>query len=226
MGSPTFSAQYQQNPVYDQGNFIRPHWFGRYEGPIARTEFQLVVQSWDTAMTAEPTSDFTVCTTWGFRNSKWHLLHVLRRRLEYPDIKRAIQGQHRDWQPELILIEDAATGTPLFQELSREGMRMIAACRPDIGKEERVIAQSAKLEAGLVLIPQSADWLEDFLHEARAFPSGRYDDQVDSMTMFLWWTTCYGGLCWQRRMLNDGRPPGPINGERPRGYSYRSRRQA
>ena len=28
--------------------------------------FQMVVQSWDTAVTAEPKSDFSVCTTWGY----------------------------------------------------------------------------------------------------------------------------------------------------------------
>ncbi len=215
MGSPTFSAQYQQKPVYGEGNLLRIEWFGSYRAPVPREEFQYVVQSWDTAMTAEPTSDFTVCTTWGFRNSHWYLLEVLRRRLEYPDIKRSIRNLHQRWQPELILIEDAATGTPLYQELYREGMHMLVPCRPDISKEARVIAQSAKLEAGLVLIPETAGWREDFLHEVRAFPSGRYDDQVDSMTLFLWWTSCHGGLCWQGRMQNGGRP---------RGYTPRNRR--
>jgi predicted phage terminase large subunit-like protein len=92
---------------------------------------------------------------------------------------------------------------------------MLVPCRPDISKEARVIAQSAKLEAGLVLIPETAEWREDLLHEVRAFPSGRYDDQVDSMTLFLWWTSCHGGLFWQGRMQNGGRP---------RGYTPRNRR--
>jgi predicted phage terminase large subunit-like protein len=215
MGSATFSAQYLQDPVYGEGNLLRPEWFGSYEAPIAREHFLYVVQSWDTAMTAEPTSDFTVCTTWGFRDAKWYLLDLLRRRLEYSDIKRAIIRQRQRWQPALILVEAAATGIPLVQELSREGMEEIDFCRPNVDKMTRVIAQSAKLEAGLVLIPEAAEWRDDFLHEIRAFPIGRYDDQVDSLTQFLWWTSCGGGLAWQERMQNGGRPRGHM-------YTYRS----
>jgi predicted phage terminase large subunit-like protein len=39
-----------------------------------------------------------------------------------------------------------------------------------------------------VLIPESASWLEDFLAEILAFPNGRHDDQIDSLSQFLAWT--------------------------------------
>ena len=56
-------------------------------------------------------------------------------------------------------------------------------------KVDRMVAQSAKIEAGHVLLPKEADWLDTFLHELLAFPTGRHDDQVDSVSQFLKWSS-------------------------------------
>jgi phage terminase large subunit-like protein len=42
-------------------------------------------------------------------------------------------------------------------------------------------------EAGSVLFPSKAPWLSDFISELLAFPSGRHDDQVDSLSQALTW---------------------------------------
>ncbi len=44
----------------------------------------------------------------------------------------------------------------------------------------RMSAQSAKIEAGYVLLPERAPWLQDFQTEILQFPHGRHDDQVPS----------------------------------------------
>jgi phage terminase large subunit-like protein len=46
-----------------------------------------------------------------------------------------------------------------------------------------------KIEGGQVHLPREAPWLADFLQEVLAFPNGRHDDQVDSMTQFRQWTS-------------------------------------
>jgi hypothetical protein len=46
-----------------------------------------------------------------------------------------------------------------------------------------------KFEAGRILLPKEAVWLADFEGELFAFPSGRHDDQVDAMLLFLDWYT-------------------------------------
>lgn len=43
------------------------------------------------------------------------------------------------------------------------------------------------MEAGQVYVPTDAPWLPDFQQELLAFPSSRYDDQVDSVSQFLIW---------------------------------------
>ena len=54
-------------------------------------------------------------------------------------------------------------------------------------KADRMVAQSAKIETGHVHLPKRADWLDSFLLELLAFPNGRHDDQVDSVSQFLNW---------------------------------------
>jgi hypothetical protein len=36
---------------------------------------------------------------------------------------------------------------------------------------------------------------------------------VDSLTQFLWWTGCLGGMKWQERMQNGGRPPAGLQAD-------------
>ena len=80
------------------------------------------MQSWDTANKATELSDFSVCTTWGILGKNLYLLEVLRRRMEYPELKRAVRDQHALFRPSVVLIEDKASGTQLIQELVADGL--------------------------------------------------------------------------------------------------------
>ena len=46
-------------------------------------------------------------------------------------------------------------------------------------------AQSFRIEAGQVHLPADAAWLDEYLLELLAFPYGKHDDQVDSITQAL-----------------------------------------
>jgi hypothetical protein len=50
---------------------------------------------------------------------------VFRKRLGYPDLKRAVREQAGAFDPQTIMIEDKASGTQLIQELVNEGMHAI-----------------------------------------------------------------------------------------------------
>jgi predicted phage terminase large subunit-like protein len=185
IGPREFSAQFQQNPVAPEGNLIRLEWFGSYDELLERHEYCSIIQSWDTALSDEPTADCSVCTTWGFFDRRWHLLDVLRERLAFPDLRRAVLRQHRLWNPEVVLIEDAGTGTALWQEFRSSRELRPVMCSATRDKETRLIGVTGQLEAGVCVLPAEAPWLEQFQRELRAFPYGRHDDQVDSMTQFL-----------------------------------------
>ena len=47
-------------------------------------------------------------------------------------------------------------------------------------KKEKAV--SKRCEAGNILLPMSAPWLDVFRNELKAFPNGTHDDQVDSFS--------------------------------------------
>jgi len=60
-------------------------------------------------------------TSWGIKGKDLYLLHVLRRRMEYPELKRAVCEQCAAFAADVVLIEDKASGTQLIQELIEQG---------------------------------------------------------------------------------------------------------
>lgn len=59
-------------------------------------------------------------------------------------------------------------------------------------KEVRFNAACAPIEAGQVLLPREAPWLADFRRELMGFPRTVHNDQADSVSQFLNWTTGAG----------------------------------
>ncbi len=116
-----------------------------------------------------------------------YLLHVFRKRLDYPELKRAVRGQAEAYEPQTILIEDKASGTQLIQELVSEGMHAIQRYEPTMDKIMRMHSVTSTIENGFVHIPDKAPWLQEYLHELATFPKGKYDDQADSTSQALDW---------------------------------------
>ena len=185
MGSHAFSAQYQQDPLPLDGELLRWSWFRTYREPPDRQAGDLVTQSWDTASKAEEIHDWSACTTWLRRGADHYLLDVWRGRLDYPSLKRQVVALARRWRADVVLIEDKGSGTQLIQDLRAEGVIRPIAILPEGDKRTRFYTQCAKIEAGHVLLPESAPWLDAFRRELLQFPHGRHDDQVDSVSQYL-----------------------------------------
>ena len=166
---------------------IKAAWFKSYEANEQPDPFDRIVQSWDTANKATELSDFSVCTTWGLKGKDLYLLHVLRRRMEYPELKRAVREQCEAFGATVVLIEDKASGTQLIQELVQQGLHAVTRYQPQSDKIMRMHAQTATIENGFVHLPKEAGWLAEYLHEMTVFPRGRHDDQVDSTAQMLDW---------------------------------------
>lgn len=184
LGSEAFAAQYQQTPVPAGGNLFRREWIRYYDEAPTRDKSTRVIQSWDTASKTEAQNDFSVGTTWAYKEGKYYLLDVIRGKYEFPDLKAKALNAARAWKPSRVLIEDAGVGAGLIAELKREGVSAIGV-RPENSKLARASVQTAKFEAGQVLLPRRAPWLSDLQAELLAFPAGRHDDQVDSIVQML-----------------------------------------
>ena len=116
-----------------------------------------------------------------------YLLDVLRRRQEYPELKRAGREQNERLRPDVVLIEDKASGAQLIQQLVAEGLDGVTRYRPQSDKIMRMHAHIAMIENGSVHLPEAAPWLAQYLAELRVFPNGKHDDQVDTTAQMLDW---------------------------------------
>jgi predicted phage terminase large subunit-like protein len=190
MGSTAFEAQYQQAPVPALGNVFKAHWF-----KVTPPEFRLedggnIIQSWDTAIKTADGNSFSVCVTALVRASQVYVIDVWRGRLEFPDLRRKAIELARLHTARTLLIEDRASGQQLIQTLRSEephGVPLPLAQSPSNDKLSRAEGVSSIIEAGQLFLPNEAHWLGEFKSELLAFPSGRYNDQVDALTQLLEW---------------------------------------
>jgi len=210
IGAYNFAGQYQQTPAPAGGGMVKEAWFRRYRPEERPATFDQIVQSWDTANKPSELADHSICTTWGVKGPHFYLLNVLRKKLDFPNLKRAEREQGDLFSPTTILIKDKASGTQLIQDLIDGGLSRVTRYKPDGDKFMRPHAQTATIENGFVHLPETAHWLADYLHELTMFPAGRHDDQVDSTPQALAWTKIRppgsGWLEYYRDLFERGEP--------------------
>jgi len=192
-----WNAQYQQNPTSEEGAIIKRDWWQLWEHdepPICH----YVIQSYDTAFSKKETADYSAITTWGvFRpTDQSHadmtpggdaivLLDAQKGRWDFPELKAVAQEQYAEYQPDMVLIEAQASGTPLTHELRAMGIPVVNY-RPSRGNDKmtRVHAVSPVFEAGMVWAPDRV-FAEEVIEECAAFPFAPNDDYVDTTTQAI-----------------------------------------
>jgi predicted phage terminase large subunit-like protein len=193
MGDYAFSAQYQQRPSPLGGGIVKWSWFNFYERLKHRMHAEYVVQSWDTATTANESSDWTVCTTWYCIEGGLYLVDLHRAKYEFPQLTGKIFEMAQRFEATDVIVESAGAGQALVQQIQQKINQMshrpfmLSWSNPRQDKATRLMSQSPEIEAGRVYLPTEADWLDLFRAELLDFPNGANDDQVDSLTLFLEW---------------------------------------
>jgi predicted phage terminase large subunit-like protein len=188
-GSMLFAAQYQQQPVPPEGNIVHSGWLKRYT-TADLPEGGEVIQSWDTANKDGIFNDYSVCITARVQSNHIYLLNVWRKKVQFPDLRKAAVAQAQAYRATVMLIEDQASGEQLLQELRKyptAGVPAPIGRRPESDKVTRLAGVSAMIEAGQLYLPEEAPWLADFEHELLAFPASRHFDQVDALSQLLAW---------------------------------------
>jgi hypothetical protein len=89
------------------------------------------------------------------------------------------------WRPDRLLIEDAASGQSLIQELRQSSRLPVMPIKVGSDKVSRAHAVTPMIESGRVYLPEAAPWLSDFIDELSSFPAAAHDDQTDSLTQAL-----------------------------------------
>lgn len=207
-----FQAQYMQNPKSDESAIVkREFWriwgqrkIRKQDGseelsdidhnlPPPKCEY--VIQSWDTAYTANTRSDYSACVTLGVfltrsENDKeiYNLivLDAAKWKLEYTDLKIKALEKYKQFQPDTCIIEAKAAGLPLVNDMRKMGIPMsdYTPTSRTGDKMSRVNAVSDLFASGYIWVPPR-HWAESLMEEFALFPNGEHDDLVDSMTQAL-----------------------------------------
>lgn len=183
-----WSAQHQQDPIPETGALCNPRWFGEYEElPV----LEQVVTSVDSAFSESDVSDPWAVITFGLHQGLIYVLDVRVRQCNYPDGKRMVLAAMAAHSSDLLLIEDAASGQALVDDLRVDYPQIaVVPIKPRGTKTQRFAAVTPLIEAGRVVLPKYASWKTDYITELCGFPFAPHDDQVDATSQFLqWWKT-------------------------------------
>jgi len=186
-------AQYQQQPTSDVSAIIKREWWKIWEDddpPFC----EFLIQSWDTAFLKTERSDYSACTTWGVfyrpddtgrEQANIILLNAFKKRMEFPELKQRAMEEYKEWEPDAMIIEAKASGSPLIFELRAMGIP-VQEFTPTRGNDKiaRLNAVADIFASGRVYIPNTS-WAEELVEEVASFPSGEHDDLVDSMSQAL-----------------------------------------
>ena len=188
-----WQAQYQQQPTSDVNAIVKREWWRNWEddNPPA---CEFIIQSWDTAFLKTQRSDYSACTTWGvfyqdddagFSQANLILLNAIKKRMEFPELKQRAFEEWKEWEPDALIVEAKASGTPLLFELRAMGIP-VQEYTPSKGNDKiaRLNAVADIFASGRVWVPGTR-WADELVEEVASFPSGEHDDLVDSMTQAL-----------------------------------------
>jgi predicted phage terminase large subunit-like protein len=185
-----WNAQYLQNPTAEEGAIIKREWWNVWDHddpPVV----DYVIQSYDTAFTKSERADYSAITTWGVfypdegDEAAIILLDSEKGRWEFPELKDAAMRLYEEFEPDMVLIEQKASGTPLTQDLRKMGIP-VSGFTPGRGADKfsRMNACAPVFESGMVWCPDTR-WAEEVIEECASFPNGEHDDLADSMTQAI-----------------------------------------
>ena len=185
-----WNAQYMQKPTSEEGALIKREWWKIWEKETP-PECEFIIMSLDAAQEATNRADYNALTTWGvFYNEETQnfaiiLLNAIKKRMEYPELKKLVLEEYREWQPDAFMVEKKSNGSALYQEFRRMGVP-VGEFTPGKGQDKiaRVNAVSDLFASGIVYAPDHR-WAKEVIEECNDFPAGTNDDLVDSTTLAL-----------------------------------------
>lgn len=192
-----WNSLYCGRPVDVGGGVLKSDYITRYDKLPNINEpdsgIRRVTISVDSAIKATERHDWTVLTVW-IENSdgRHYLADVIRQRVEFNELVKLVDRVALHWRANAILVEDKGSGTQYIQvrgatSATPSGIPVIPISAQVQSKEFRFDAITPMFSQGLVLLPKNAHWLPAYEREILTFPTGTFDDQVDSTSQYLEW---------------------------------------
>jgi len=178
-----FAAQHMQDPTPKGGAMFKEEWWVRYPAPPAT--FEYTIMTCDTAQRTNTHNDYSVVQHWGKWSNKCWLIDQIRGKWEPQDLEDYIvnffnNAKHR---PLVLYMEDASSGTRLIDILPQRHSIPVSPVKRTKDKFARACDVLNYINSGLVAIPETSPWIEDYLLEMGKFSPAnthKHDDQVDA----------------------------------------------
>jgi predicted phage terminase large subunit-like protein len=211
-GSRNWNALFQQKPRPDEGAILKKAWWRKWPSSKA-PKCEFVLSIYDTAFEEGEDDDYTARTSWGIfwseealpekggaaptrpgaRGVKGRysaiLLERLKKRLNFPDLRREAQDHYDLYQPDVVMVEKKASGHSLLQELRRAKVP-VRAIKADKSKLARANAAAVVFEQGCIFY-MDRDWAREVIDECAAAtfkkgdPGNDIPDTVVHMANYL-----------------------------------------
>ena len=186
-----WNAQWQQTPTTSESAIVKREWWQPWEKEEI-PPVKYILQSYDTAFSKKESADYSAITTWGIFEPEEGgpdnivLMDAQRGRWNFPELKEKAYEEYEYWEPDMVLGEAKATGTPLIDELRLRGIPALGFA-PGKGRDKvtRMHMVAPLFEAGVVWAPIDKKFADEVIEEVVSFPNGDHDDFCDSMTLAL-----------------------------------------
>lgn len=191
LGPTAFAAQYLQRPHDDSTAMFKRAWLERRWTELPG-EFDRMVVMLDASFKESKGADYAVIQAWGAKGGDRFLLDQWRKQAGYVETTDMLRSFAARYPFAKILVEEAANGHAVIDQLSREFPGVVGIRAGDgggggmKGKQGRAASVQAIVASGAIVLPERAPWVGAWLDEVCGFPGGtKNDDQVDAMVYAL-----------------------------------------
>jgi len=227
-------AQLQQDPITGDDAVFDAKYFKRFSlEDVPPSACTATVLSVDPTFTngrkrkGGKAGDFVAIEVWGVKLSEdgtvgFYCYHSEEVRRGFNETCGQIVAMRNAWKTSFVLVELAAAGHPIVEELERigipgvQGITVQGGGEAPVGKVQRAKVASAYFKAGCVHFLDGAPWYDRKSRNLIRFPNGPHDDDVDTTTQALnWlmhefgfsvgWLTAVGGYGDELRAIGDGK---------------------
>ncbi len=184
LGSYSFAALYQQEPVPSGGVKFKREWFRKIVDKAPPN--LLWKRGYDLAVSLKTSADYTASFRCAFdAMGNLYIADGFRARIEYPEQRRYIIERMQAERNTEHGVEAALHGKALIQDLRRDGANRAYAFKEikvASDKLTRALAWLNLAEAGKLFLVRGP-WIDEFVDEVCRFPHGKHDDQVDAVSI-------------------------------------------
>lgn len=198
MTAPKWSSLYMQEPIPEEGSIFKESDFKMWTSKKP-PDIDLIVLSLDTAYSIKDRADYSAYSVWGVFQERrvtpkgvefWVpnliLIECDKKRWEYPELLKQVIEMKDYYAPDIILVENKASGQSLIPELQLMGYPVVPFEPQKWGdKEMRAHQVTPYFRNGRIWVPDSQGFTSMLIKDCLEFPFGSSDDLVDTVTQVV-----------------------------------------